>query len=124
MTKDTKPMVVPPTKKNGAQIPPVLNGFENVGSIPQDIRDRAEYVVKTEEDLDRMKEELKKEEKTLLDEMTRLKIPAVPVIVGNWKKRVELKKKPESFELNIISEGIDDAGDEKDVRKKEAAAAK
>ena len=110
-------------KKIGAKIPPVLNGFEHVGSVPQDIRDRAEFVVRTEEDIVRMKEELKKEEKTLRDEMMNRNISAVPVIVGKWRKRVTLKKKPESCELQIEDEGLDDAGDPADVKKKEPATA-
>jgi hypothetical protein len=112
-----------PGRRGGAKIPPVLNGFESVGSVPQDIRDRAEFVVRTKEDIERMKEELKKEERTLLDEMMNRNIPFVPVIVSKWRKRIELKKKPESCELSIVDEGLDDAGDDKDVKKKETAAA-
>ena len=106
-------------KKGGARIPPILKGFENVGDIPQALRERAEYVVSTEETVEKMKEELKKETKTLQAEMVKLKIPVVPVIVGNWKKRVTLERTSETFKLKIIDEGVDDAGDDADTKKLE-----
>ena len=122
--KDDKPTVTPPPgRRNGAQIPPVLNGFENVGSVPQDIRDRAEFIVRTEEDVERMKEELKKEKLTLRDEMVNRNIAFVPVVVGKWRKKIRLEKEPESFALKITDEGIDDAGDDKDVKKTGATSA-
>lgn len=111
-------------RKGGAKIPPVLKGFEDVGDVPQEIRDRAEYVVKTAEDVERMKEELKKEETMLLSDMLKLKIKVVPVIVGRWKKRVELKKKPESVTIDIVDVGLedDDQLDEKDQKTQGAVA--
>lgn len=95
--------------------------FSNMpeGSVPQNIRDIAEGVVRMDMDIQALKEELDIEQEKLLDQMVTQKVPVVVVVVGNSKKRIRTK----SGKLKLV---IEEAGIEqptKDLKKEPAVAA-
>lgn len=81
------------------------------GSVPKDVREIAEDVIRMERDIAHMREDLNKEKEKLLDKMVRLDIPVAIVVIDKWKSRI--RTKPGKLGLKVEDAGMVDAPKEK-----------